>query len=75
MTEILHFEILRKHGQTNTQTDMGITIPRPPPMGGEVTRIVCIRPKGRTQCIFPRSHIAVCMYLYILTKSEFISKL
>ena len=45
MTEILHFEILRKHGQTHTQThtqthkqtDMGITIPRPPPMGGEVT--------------------------------------
>ena len=24
------------HTQTNTQTDMGITIPRPPPMGGEV---------------------------------------
>ena len=23
--------------QTHTQTDMGITIPRPPPMGGEVT--------------------------------------
>ena len=50
MAEILHFEILRKHGQTNTQTnthtnkqthtqtDMGITIPRPPPMGGEVIR-------------------------------------
>ena len=46
MAEILHFEILRKHGQTNTQThkqtntqtDMGITIPRPPPMGGEVMR-------------------------------------
>ena len=42
MTEILHFEILRKHGQkhgqTHKQTDMGITIPRPPPMGGEVTR-------------------------------------
>ena len=42
MAEILHFEILRKHGQTRThtqthkQTDMGITIPRPPPMGGEV---------------------------------------
>ena len=48
MAEILHFEILRRHGQThkhthkhtNTQThkqtDMGITIPRPPPMGGEV---------------------------------------
>ena len=37
MAEILHFEILRKHGQTNTQThkqtDMGITIPRPPPPG------------------------------------------
>ena len=48
MAEILHIEILRKHGQThkhtntqthkhtNTQTHMGITIPRPPPMGGEV---------------------------------------
>ena len=24
------------HKQTNKQTDMGITIPRPPPMGGEV---------------------------------------
>ena len=42
MAEILHFEILRKHGQTHThththkqtnkQTDMGITIPRPPPI-------------------------------------------
>ena len=49
MAEILHFEILRKHGQTNTQThkqtntqtDMGITIPRPPPMGGEVTIYIC----------------------------------
>ena len=54
MAEILHFEILRKHGQTNKQThthtqtnthtnkhtDMGITIPRPPPMGGEVINIV-----------------------------------
>ena len=52
MAEILHFEILRKHGQThkhtnkhtNTQThkqtDMGITIPRPPPMGGEVITLV-----------------------------------
>ena len=49
MTEILHFEILRKHGQTNMdkhthththkQTDMGITIPRPPPMGGEVKTV------------------------------------
>ena len=38
MAEILHFEILRKHGQTHTQTnkqtDMGITITRPPPYGG-----------------------------------------
>ena len=25
-----------KQTRTNTQTDMGITIPRPPPMGGEV---------------------------------------
>ena len=53
MAEILHFEILRKHGQTNTQTnthtnkqthtqtDMGITIPRPPPMGGEVISTNC----------------------------------
>ena len=42
MAEILHIEILRKHGQTHTQTDrqtdMGITIPRPPPMGGEVIK-------------------------------------
>ena len=45
MAEILHFEILRKHGQTHKQThkqtDMGITIPRPPPMGGEVIIKVC----------------------------------
>ena len=43
MAEILHFEILRKHGQTHKQTDrqtdMGITIPRPPPMGGEVITV------------------------------------
>ena len=38
------------------------------------TRIVCIRPKGRTQCIFPRSqHSCLYVYIYILTKSEFIS--
>ena len=35
------------HKHTNTQTDMGITIPRPPPMGGEVItilqkKIICI---------------------------------
>ena len=35
-----------------------------------LTRIVCIRPKGRTQCIFPRSQHSC---LYVLTKSEFIS--
>ena len=34
MAEILHFDT---HTQTNKHTDMGITIPRPPPMGGEVT--------------------------------------
>ena len=28
------------------------------------TRIVCIRPKGRTQCIFPRSQHS-CLYVYI----------
>ena len=44
MAEILHFEIFAKtrtnkhtNTQTHKQTDMGITIPRPPPMGGEVT--------------------------------------
>ena len=36
MTEILHIEILRKHGHT----DMGITIPHPPPMGGEVITLL-----------------------------------
>ena len=40
----------------------------------DTTRIVCIRPKGRTQCIFPRSqHSCLYIYIYILTKSEFIS--
>ena len=35
---------------------------------------MCIRPKGRTQCIFPRSqHSCLYVYIYILTKSEFIS--
>ena len=41
-----------------------------------ITGIVCIRPKGRTQCtcIFPRSqHSYLHVYIYILTKSEFIS--
>ena len=28
-----------------------------------ITRIVCIRPKGRTQCIFPRSQ-HTCLYIY-----------
>ena len=32
------------------------------------TRIVCIRPKGRTQCIFPRSQHS-CLYIYILIPS------
>ena len=35
---------------------------------------MCIRPNGRTQCIFPRSqHSCLYVYIYILTKSEFIS--
>ena len=29
-----------------------------------ITRIVCIRPKGRTQCIFPLSQHS-CLYVYI----------
>ena len=36
-----------------------------------VTRIVCIRPNERTQCIFPR--FPAYLSVYILTKSEFIS--
>ena len=36
-----------------------------------ITRIVCIRPKGRTQCIFPLPNIAVCMYIYIDTKFSY----
>ena len=56
MADILHFEILRKHGQTkhkqtNTQTDMGITIPRPPPMGGEVI-IIDPNPAHRYQNLY-----------------------
>ena len=31
-----NFAKTRTNKHTNTQTDMGITIPRPPPMGGEV---------------------------------------
>ena len=57
MAEILHFEILRKHGQTHRQThrqtDMGITIPRPPPMGGEVK--IYIQQKGYTICSISKS--------------------
>ena len=30
------------HTQTNKHTDMGITIPRPPPMGGEVIKVYII---------------------------------
>ena len=33
-------------------------------MPTDLTRIVCIRPKGRTQCIFPRSQHS-CLYVYI----------
>ena len=34
------------------------------------TRIVCIRPKGRTQCIFPRSQHS-CLYVYIYNKFSY----
>ena len=34
------------------------------------TRIVCIRPKGRTQCIFPRSQHS-CLYVYIYIDTKF----
>ena len=51
MAEILHFEILRKHGQTHRQTDMGITIPRPPPMGGEVIITVVVHIRVHKQIV------------------------
>ena len=35
-----------------------------------ITRIVCIRPKGRTQCIFPRSQHS-CLYVYIYIDTKF----
>ena len=65
MAEILHFEILRKHGQTNTHThtqtnkhtDMGITIPRPPPMGGEVITFV-IQSRRYVSSPLPGHHVA-----------------
>ena len=41
---------LRFHIIYHTQTTM-------------ITRIVCIRPKGRTQCIFPRPQ-HTCLYIY-----------
>ena len=65
MTEILHFEILRKHGQTHKQTDMGITIPRPPPMGGEVT-IEAMR-----ACILTFPVLFHCIQLYFLTTCQY----
>ena len=34
-----NFAKTRTNTQTDRQTDMGITIPRPPPMGGEVTTL------------------------------------
>ena len=53
MAEILHFEILRKHGQTHRHTDMGITIPRPPPMGGEVIIHYVYVPSAHTRVSLP----------------------
>ena len=64
MAEILHFEILRKHGQTHKQThkthkqtDMGITIPRPPPMGGRSNYDVACIYKHRPNCRFAIRHL------------------
>ena len=81
MAEILHFEILRKHGQTHTQTDrqtdMGITIPRPPPMGGEVIIeemcIQCIKTNQAHRYNIMILHckywleviIEICLYLFL----------
>ena len=60
-----NFAKTRTNTQTNTQThkqtDMGITIPRPPPMGGEVIIGLCMQPhysNGTTlnRCIEPNPH-------------------
>ena len=37
----------------------------------KLTRIVCIRPKGRTQCIFPCSQHS-CLYVYIYIDQKWI---
>ena len=43
MAEILHFEILRKHGQTHRQTDRhGHYNTSPSPSGGEVIITICV---------------------------------
>ena len=83
MAEILHFEILRKHGQTHThththtqtdrQTDRGITIPRPPPMGGEVIRrtIVCNTFQRYMYLWAPKQHHDGLLWSwYFLTRSS-----
>ena len=40
-----NFAKTRTNTHTNKQTDMGITIPRPPPMGGEVIIFIAIQSK------------------------------
>ena len=39
------------------------------PQKSITTRILCIRPKGGTQCIFPRSQHS-CLYVYIYIDQE-----
>ena len=63
MAEILHFEILRKHGQT----DMGITIPRPPPMGGEVTIRLCA---DKSKVLVGGCITMYCFFGCILVRTE-----
>ena len=40
------------HKHTNKQTDMGITIPRPPPMGGEVNRSALYKHTRETEYFY-----------------------
>ena len=66
MAEILQFEILRKHGQTHRHTDMGITIPRPPPMGGEVTIINSWSVQKREHCSDGQPTMSTCVRQWIV---------
>ena len=50
--DITLWNFAKTRTNTDRQTDMGITIPRPPPMGGEVTRIGVFA-QGQILCISP----------------------